>query len=324
MLVSHRRIALALVAAATALLEACSSASTPVTPTAPPAATTIFIANRNGADVLEFPIAGNGNITPSATISGANTLLSTPDSLAVDSNGLIYVQNDSGTDIMVFNATGNVAPSAQITGVSTGLAASEGLAVDSALNIYATSFSANTLTSFPPGSNGNAAFAHQAVGGATGLTDATTVTIYNGTAYVTNTNTNTVVGLSATANGNQAFTSLLSGGATGLSAPFGIAFDASGSMYVANESGNSVTVYAAPYNGNTAPIRTISGPATGLNSPDGVAIDSAGKLYVTNYPAGPGSSIVVFGPGASGNATPIATIIGANTTLAGPSGIALH
>lgn len=324
MLASRPRLALAFVTVVTTLVQACSSASTPIASVSPPAATTVYVANRNGSDILEFPINGNGNIAPSATIAGANTLLVDPDSLAVDSNGLVYVQDDSGTDIMIFNATGNVAPSTQISGASTGLAASEGLAVDSALNIYATSFTANTLTSFPPGSSGNAAFAHQAVGAATGLTNATTVAIHNGTAYVTNTNSDTVVGLSATADGNQAFTSLLSGAATGLNTPFGIAFDGSGNMYVANEAGNSVTVYAAPYNGNAAPIRTISGAATELNGPDAVAIDSAGNLYVGNYPSAGTNSIVVFSPGANGNATPIATIAGANTTLAGPSGIALH
>jgi hypothetical protein len=192
--------------------------------------TKIYIANRNGASILEFPINGTGNIAPTASISGSNTLLVDPDSLAVDSNGVIYAENDSGTDILIFNATGNVAPAAQITGSNTGLAFTEGLAVDSGFNIYATSYTVNTLTQFVAGSNGNVPFANQAVGAATGLTNATTVVIYHGTAYVTNTNTNTVVGLSVPANGNQAFTTLLNGAATGLDRPFGIAFDSSGNM----------------------------------------------------------------------------------------------
>ena len=92
--------------------------------------------------MVEFPIGGNGNVAPSASIIGANTLLVDPDAIAVDSNGLVYVINDGASNIMIFNATGNVAPSAQITGAATGLGPSEGVGVDAAGNIYATSYSA--------------------------------------------------------------------------------------------------------------------------------------------------------------------------------------
>jgi len=57
--------------------------------------------------------------------------------------------------------------------------------------------------------------------------------------------------------------------------------------------------------------------------PSGIALDGAGNIYVvnTNYNFS-GGSITVFAAGASGNATPTATITGGNTGLGAPIGIA--
>jgi len=104
----------------------------------------------------------------------------------------------------------------------------------------------------------------------------------------------------------------ISGPNTLIAQPFFDAVDAKGTLYVSNQS-NAPTGSAAGYiteydagsqSGNVAPSRTI----TGLDDPEGVAIDSKGNLYVAETEA-----IAVFAPGASGNATPIRTIAGANT-----------
>ncbi len=65
----------------------------------------------------------------------------------------------------------------------------------------------------------------------------------------------------------------------------------------------------------------LAGGNTELTDPAGIALDGAGKIYVAN----PGNlSITVYAAGASGDATPIATIRGSNTGLTGgPYGIAL-
>src|SRR3989442_13272946 len=61
-----------------------------------------------------------------------------------------------------------------------------------------------------------------------------------------------------------------------------------------------------------------------LSWPWGIARDAAGNLYVVNSWSSSGStSITVYAAGASGNATPSATITGNNTGLSGPHGIAL-
>ena len=61
-------------------------------------------------------------------------------------------------------------------------------------------------------------------------------------------------------------------------------------------------------------MATITGP--GLNGPFGIALDGAGNIYVTNFS---GNSITVYPAGASGNATPTATIVGGNTGLSQPA-----
>ena len=67
-----------------------------------------------------------------------------------------------------------------------------------------------------------------------------------------------------------------------------------------------------------------AGSNTGLSLPWGIARDAAGNLYVVNSWSSSGStSITVYAAGASGNATPTATIAGGNTGLSVPIGIAL-
>src|SRR5437773_2249047 len=67
----------------------------------------------------------------------------------------------------------------------------------------------------------------------------------------------------------------------------------------------------------TAAARASGSPVTSTATGTGRV---TGKLYVANYF---GSSITVYAAGASGNATPTATIAGGNTGLNNPAGIAL-
>ena len=106
--------------------------------------------------VLVFAAGSNGNIAPTANITGPActetssnlTGLCLPSSVAVDSDRNIYVTNDAWTppgrtpigvdSVSVFPAgsTGNVAPSAVIAGSNTGLQDPGALTVDSSKNIY--------------------------------------------------------------------------------------------------------------------------------------------------------------------------------------------
>jgi len=100
-------------------------------------------------------------------------------------------------------------------------------------------------------------------------------------------------------------------------------------LYVADEDAavNSVTVYASGATGNATPIQNIQGSYTGLSQPYDVAVDGNNDIYVANATGGGTSdnsgSITIYAAGATGNATPIATIAGSSTGLHRPEGIAL-
>ena len=142
----------------------------------------------------------------------------------------------------------------------------------------------------------------------------------------------TVTVYRAGSNGNVEPIATISGSRTGLSYPLGIALDSSGNIFVTNTyTGNtrgsppnsSVTVYRAGSNGNAAPIAVIAGENTDLDYPQGIALDSSGNLYVEGIVSGVGSSVNVYPSGSSGNVSPAAIIIGADTELDLPIGIAL-
>src|SRR5207247_143786 len=143
--------------------------------------------------------------------------------------------------------------------------------------------------------------------------------------YVVNSGANSVAAYAPGASGDAAPTAVIHGGShTGLNGPPGSALDAAGNIYGANYYGSSITVYAPGASGNATPTTTIAGSNTGLSWPWGIARDAAGNLYVVNSWSSSGStSITVYAAGASGNATPSATITGNNTGLSGPHGIAL-
>jgi hypothetical protein len=62
-------------------------------------------------------------------------------------------------------------------------------------------------------------------------------------------------------------------------------------------------VFSAGSTGNAAPVRTIAGAATTMIAPESLSVDSAGNVYVLND-----LNILKFGPNATGNVAPSATI----------------
>jgi len=83
-------------------------------------------------NMIEVYAAGSSGTTPPiATISGSNTGLNNPQGIAVDSQGNIYVANNSGASITEYAAgsNGNVSPIATISGSNTGLTIPYALAI---------------------------------------------------------------------------------------------------------------------------------------------------------------------------------------------------
>ncbi len=103
--------------------------------------------------VTVYPPGANGDVAPIQTISGSNTGINAPWSVAVDSEHNIYVDNVGADSITVFaaGANGNATPIQTISGSNTGLDYSWGIAADSAKNIYVTGTRFNLLNVFARG-----------------------------------------------------------------------------------------------------------------------------------------------------------------------------
>src|SRR6267378_2061222 len=123
----------------------------PVTTPPPPAASLgkLYVSNTAKPSIVRFDnaLAGttSGNIAPSATISGAATLLDTPLYILVDStNDRLYVADPGNPttgnpSILIWDnastKTGNVAPTRNINGAATTLLQPVDMALDSGRNL---------------------------------------------------------------------------------------------------------------------------------------------------------------------------------------------
>jgi hypothetical protein len=154
--------------------------------------------------------------------------------------------------------------------------------------------------------------------------------------YVVNLLQDKVLIFSGSSDGNISPLGTIAGGETKLNEPEAVAFDAQGNLYVLNRGFmGSVTVYAPGASGDAHPLRTIAGFSTGLkNGPESLAVDGAGNVYASesldvsaiNAPGAKtiySDSLLVFPPGADGDANPIRTIKGSATRMDGIRGLAL-
>jgi sugar lactone lactonase YvrE len=250
-----------------------------------------------GYSINTYPNGSNGNVSPTATIAGADTGLYGPIGIALDSAGNIYVSNNydettqrGSVTVYPAGSSGNAVPTVTITSSYTGIDYASGIAVDSKGNIYV----ANELG---------------------GATEDGSITIYSAGSFATGPPVATIAGDN-----------------TELSYPFRIALDSSGNIYVLN-SGDAITVYPAGSNGDVTPNATLNIDQSGKNSATGMAVGPGGALYIANqgglnckgrscHPTGP-DSVAVYRAGSDGNAKPIALISGPATKLASPSAIAV-
>jgi hypothetical protein len=318
----------------------------------------IYVVNNGSSvgvtdSVTIYASGSNGNVAPSITISGSNTGLDSPGGIAIDSGGNLYITNDGsvfgGADSITVYApasNGNAVPTDTL--LALGLDTPTGIAVDSNGNLYvandgSTDGDVDTVTVYPL----NDILPSATIGSDTGLDQPSGIALdSSGNIYVTNQGSTTGGMDSVTvylpgSYANMTANATIVGSGTSLALPSGLATDLSENLYVANSAGGpdgvgSITVYASGSNGNVAPSITISGDSnsdtTGLNFPTGLAFDAAGNLYVANATGGPDGfgSITIYGPGSSGNVTPIATIGDDpscapcdNTELSLPLGVAL-
>ncbi len=318
-----------------------------------PGPATIFVSNTFAASVTAYPIGSNGDVAPTATISGncdGGAGVGCGNGIALDGSGNIYVAKAFGgpdvtgsIDVYPTHSNGDVTPKAIISGARTKLYYPGGVAVSSTGKIYVANAGSESgpdgngyVTVYPAGSNGDVAPTAVIGGSNTGLNQPVGIALNSsGKLFVANNETQppccgSVTVYPAGSNGNVRPSVSIAGGNTGLYFPSGIALDASGNIYVANDWGEPdgigfITVYPAGSHGDAAPSAAISP----VSDPYSIALDSDGNIYVASYyPQAEAcnpycGNIVVYSAGSKGDATPSAVIGGSSTGLAGPQGIVI-
>ena len=290
-----------------------------------------------------FPAASAGDTAPAKIFAGACSGLDSPNGIAVDAEGNIYVANRgavpnppaAAVTMYAAGSTGCATPIATICAGSAGLSQPAGLTLDLRRNIYVTDFYSNSVSvfaalkpraatptptpasrgGFPAGVGFSAAFSPSGsfsggIGAASQVCES-----------------------ASKSNGNLAPIESIVSPQTGMDHPNSIALDKNGKIYVANDGGwyrsyDSITVYAPDTYANAVPIATIGAfgdpNKTQLGSPRGIAADAKGNIYVVNFGEGAGlPSIAEYAAGSSGNVAPIRTITGAATDLSQPAGLAI-
>lgn len=274
--------------------------------------------------VVEYAPGANGAATPIATISGGSTGLDEPSGVALDGTGNVYVANAGGNSITEYaaGATGAVSPIETIAGASTGLSAPSSIGVSDGL-VWVTDPASNLVEAFSAGTGGDILPAETISGSQTLLNHPVALaTSADGGLWVAN---HPGTGLPSVENfegvGNVAPEARVHGASSGLQSPTALISVNFFSVYVADSATNTISEYDPLFGlpGANAPVRRIRGAATGLDQPDGIATDPAGRLVVSN--AGT-DSLEVFGPNASGNATPQRSVTGVGGA-SGPSSVAV-
>jgi len=286
----------------------------------------LYVATPNS--ILRFSNAetSNGNVAPTATISGSATLISGPQHLFVDTNAdRLFVANQGGRSILIFDnastLTGNIAPTRVISGNATSLAAPVDIALDTVNNLlYVADGTSILVFSSASSANGNTTPVRNinmgvTIGGL--LLDAPNDQLYlsdpgdQAVDRLDGASTQDVVGIVGGA---------IAGPDTRLSAPKGLALDAAGRIIVTNSATPvGITIYpsAGTATGDVIPVVNITGSSTALQAPGQIALNRSvgnGELYVLEPLGG---SILVFTnvSTTTGNLAPARTLSGSNTGL---------
>ena len=125
-----------------------------------PARQTIFVPNTGDPNsITEYLTTDNGDATPLATITGANTMFAFPRAVAIEPGGDILACNADGV-IARFapDADGNATPISTISGANTMLSNCAGIVVNKAGEIIAIGINPSLgIFKFAAGASGNVA-----------------------------------------------------------------------------------------------------------------------------------------------------------------------
>jgi len=261
-------------------------------------------------------IAGNG-ITGYSGDGGSATVaeLYTPQGVAVDGSGNVYIADQANNKIRKVNTSGIISTIAGngITGYSgdgtsataAELNASHGVAVDGSGNVYIADYGNNRIRKVNTSSiistiAGNGTYSHSGDGGPATVAELNTPNYVAldgaGNVYIADLANNKIrkvntSGIISTIAGNGITGYSGDGGpATGaeLNTPHGVAVDGSGNVYIADYNNNVIrkvntSGIISTFAGNgVSGVTIFGGPATAteLSLPQGIAVDGSGNVYI--------------------------------------------
>lgn len=276
----------------------------------------------DAARIDVFDATAKGNPKPLYSITGSKTRLAGTAYFLYYQKSKLWV-GDQNLPLLGFDSTdrGNAKPQVAISGSNTGLIEPTGVYVTGTGEIVVADYSANSISTFAPGSTGNAKPERTIAGPDTQIDGAVGLTVdpKSKKIFVVNYAVPTVLVFDLAASGDAKPLAVITGSATHLTDPIGIAIDAKGAIYVTNSvaKGNeipAVCVFAGTAKGNAKPMRLITGKKTTLFDPLGIFVDAKGFIYTAD-----GSGIKTFAAGANGDVAPVRTI-----STSGYFGVTVH
>ena len=292
--------------------------------------------------VRGYPTKANGPTMPCQILQGAQTTLTTANSVAISVNGYLHVLqfNTNGTvDVFLPNANGNTAPNRIESVLEQDNVA---LATDRQVNDFVlTKEEGDAAISVTQPSTTRAEFAWVAPG--FGVASALAVdkndNLIVGGWDANNNGLIETMGTAASL-GSPGVVRQLAGSNTGIfpgdipdfiNNTMSIATDPeNGELYVytysPTQSMQKVLVFRQGASGNVAPVRVIAGPLTQIGPPgqlnNKIAVSADGRLFVAEA----NNKILVFAPGAHGNIAPSQIIEDSTigTTQVGAAGIGVR
>jgi 6-phosphogluconolactonase (cycloisomerase 2 family) len=264
----------------------------------------LYVSSQGQNEILIFSGATTLNgavMTPTATVTSNTTntiggMLANPQYIFSDAtNDRLYVANQGGKSILVFDGvsklTGSVGVTATRVITSNDFTAPSDVQVDTTRDVLYVADNNNAIIVIPHASTATGAATVTAVINPGFNPSALLVDSVHNILFVAN-SAGSSVGLFTNASGLSGAGTLapnltLQGAVTQLNGPAGLQIDGAGRLLVGNTGSASITVYnnASTLNGNIQPIAVISNKTPPLAAPAQLAIDPTtnnGELYLAD------------------------------------------
>ncbi|MBV8809583.1 MAG: hypothetical protein JO033_12995 [Acidobacteriaceae bacterium] len=235
----------------------------------------LYVAN-GGGTVTEYAQPAMGNQAPIVILGGGASGLTSPQFVASDLNGQVYVTqntlNGASDSVEVFSPSAMFG-SPPILRVTAGLNQPFGVSVDASFNFYVANHGSNSVNEYDK----TGALIATIAGSLTTLSAPTGLAVDGtGDVFVAQSNNSILAfkGPLAKGQNNIAPSQTISGGSTLLNSPMELWLDGHGVLYTANNgtgpNANSLLTFPSSTSGNVFPLQFINGPLTQLAQPFGV------------------------------------------------------